>query len=278
MPSAPVRVRGGSGAGRAEVPAVDRALRILHLLAAAPLRLTEIARALHLPKSTTLAILRTLQRHRAVTYDAGSGRYAPGVALLALAGAASTHRELRRIARPLIEQLARRTRETVILHLPEDSGSVIADSVESPQQLRVAAPAGYRLPPLAGAVAKVILASVPERAAAGRLPAALPRFTPHSLTSRAAYLRELRRVRARGYAIDDEEYLPGVRAVSAPVFSAPVWGPDRRLVATLSVVGVASRLSAARLARHARLVRAAAAEISSALSVEPLSEGKVAHG
>lgn len=247
----------GSQSSNGAVPAVDRALRILQTLAASPLRLTEIARRLELPKSTTLAILRTLHRHRAVAYDAASGRYAVGSGLVALAGAAHVHRDLRRIARPVLERLARATHETVILHLPDDGGSIVADREESRLQLRVAAPVGYRLPPFAGAVAKAMLAVLPEREVASQLPRRLPRFTPHSLTSRAAYLRDLRRTRVRGYATDDEEYLSGVRAVSAPVTD-----PDGRVVATLSIVGVKARLPASRGARFGRLVREAAQEVS----------------
>ncbi len=264
------RSRGQVGA----VPAVDRALRILQTLAAAPLRLTEIARRLGLPKSTTLAILRTLRRRRIVAYDPTSARYAVGSGLIALAGGAHAQRDLRRAARPVVERLARATHETVILHLPDDSGSVVADSEESRHQLRVAAPPGYRLPPFAGAVAKVMLAALPEREAAQRIPRTLPRFTPRSITSRATYLRELRRVRIRGYAADDEEYLPGVRAVSAPIA-----GPDGRLLATLSVVGVKTRLSAARAAGFAPLVRQAAGEISRGLAVEmEPADGRATHG
>lgn len=247
---------------RGLVPAVDRAARILEALAAADLRLTEIARGLHLPKSTTLAILRTLHHHRFVAFDARSSRYRLGPALPRLGDLAHSRADLREAARPALGRLARATGETIILHAPDEDGYLILDRVESPQQLRVAAPIGLRLPPLAGAVAKVVLAALsPEEAARRLARRVLPAFTPLSITDRAAYLRELAEVRRRGFASDDEEYLPGVRAASAPITAG-----DGRVVATLSVVGVKARLPEARLRGMVRLLVRAAHDVSRALT------------
>jgi IclR family acetate operon transcriptional repressor len=240
---------------------VDRAVRVLRTLAGAELRLTDIARALGLPKSTTLAILQTLAAHALVTYDDGARRYALGPALVALAGAAQARNTVARAARPYLERLAEQTGETVILHVPDDGGSVILDREESPHQLRVTAPLGLRLPPFAGAVAKALLAWLPEKEVRRRLGARpLPAFTSRSITAPAAYIRELRRVRRQGVARDDEEYLPGVRAVSAPIRASG------RAVATISVVGVKARFTRARMRRAADLVRRAAEQISWALA------------
>lgn len=266
----PHRARSRSLGGA--VPAVDRALRILQALARSPHRLTELARSLDLPKSTTLAILRTLQHHRAVAYDSASGRYSVGSGLLAIAGAAHGDRALYRAARAVIARLAEVTGETVILHVPDDGGSVVADREESRRQLRVAAPLGYRLPPFAGAVAKAMLAF--SGGQSPRIPRGLPRFTPRSISSRAGYLRELQRTRERGYATDDEEYLLGVRAASAPVI-----GPNGSVAAILSIVGVKSRLPVSRLRQFGRLVREGAQEVSGSLAAEvPLEVGRASHG
>ena len=259
----------GARGGRRPVPAVDRAARILQTLAGTELRLTDITRILRLPKSTTLAILRTLQLHRLVGYDPPTGRYRLGSGLLRLAGAAQEWSDLRRVGRPVVERLARQTGETVVVHVPDGEASIIVDRVESRHQLRVTAPLGLRLPPLAGGVGKVMLAALPAAEAARRLARrTVPAFTPRSITSRTAYLRVLERVRRQGFATDDEEYLPGVRAVTAPIFDA-----RGQLLATLSVVGVEDRLPDLRLQQIGRWVRAAAAEISSAFAATPAQSG-----
>jgi len=264
------RPRPGPSPQRARrVPAVERAVRILQALAAAELRLTEIARTLDLPKSTTLALAETLAAHGLVAYDPGPRRYRLGAALAALGGAVQAQSNVRRAARPHLERLVRQTGETAILHVPDGTGSVILDREESPHQLRVTAPLGMRLPPFAGAVAKVFLAALPEREAARLVGRTLPAFTPRSITRPDAYLREVRRVRRQGFARDDQEYLCGVRAVSAPISASG------RVVASLSVVGVAGRLDGTSLRAAATLVHDAAAAVTAELS--PVAPGNRVH-
>ena len=82
----------------------------------------------------------------------------------------------------------------------------------------------------------------------------LPVFTPRSIVDPDAYLDEVARARRRGYAVENEEYLVGVRAVSAAVL-----GRDGRALGTLSVVGVGARM-AGRMKELAEAVVAAAAE------------------
>jgi DNA-binding IclR family transcriptional regulator len=81
-------------------------------------------------------------------------------------------------------------------------------------------------------------------------------FTPRSIVDPDAYLEEVARARRRGYAVENEEYLVGVRAVSAPVL-----GRDGAAIGTLSVVGVGAHM-AGRTRELARAVSAAAAETS----------------
>lgn len=254
------------------VPAVERAVGILQALVRADLRLIDVARELHLPKSTAFAILHTLRRHRFVSLDPRSGRFRLGPGLQALSAAVHTRADLREAAHAALVRLARATGETAILHVSADGGYLILDREESSRQLRVAAPLGLRLPPLAGAVAKAALAALPvdER----RIPRRLPRFTAQSTTTRAAYLRDLRGTRQRGYSTDDEEYLPGVRAVSAPILD-----PAGRVLGMVSVVGVKARVSRARLTAFGRLVRTAAGDVSRTFAADAAPETRrAAHG
>ena len=82
-------------------------------------------------------------------------------------------------------------------------------------------------PLFAGAVGKVFLACMPEEQAAKIVKSkGLPRFTENSIVDPASYYRELKRVREKGYAIDDEEYIMGVRAVASPLMA---WCSRRRI-------------------------------------------------
>ncbi|MDR7474388.1 MAG: IclR family transcriptional regulator [Armatimonadota bacterium] len=244
------------------VPAVDRAVRVLRALAAdgASPRLSDLSQALGVSKSSLSGLLATLEHHGLVERDAESRVYRLGGALMELGSAAQRELDLARAARRPLERLRDTVGETAVLHVPAGDGAVIVARAESRPRLKVVAPLGHRLPPLAGAVAKVLLAHRPEADLAPLLRGGLPAFTRRSVTDPQRYLEELRRVRRRGYALDDEEYLPGVCALSAPVYD--VLG---RLAGTVTVVGSSARLSRSRLRAAAREVRAAAREISQRL-------------
>jgi DNA-binding IclR family transcriptional regulator len=240
------------------VPAVDRAVRVLESLAArGEQSLSGLSRDLGVSKSTLSALLATLEQHAFVERDAVSRRFhlGPGIAKLAMVAAAA-HVDVREAAQPELARLAALSEETAILHLPSGGGTVIAERVEPLHQLKVVAPLGHRLPAFAGSVAKVLLAGLPNEEAETIVRARpLPVFTPRSIVDADAYLNEIARARRRGYAMENEEYLVGVRAVSAPI-------TDRdETIGTLSVVGVGARM-AGRMKELADAVVAAAAATS----------------
>ncbi len=257
-----------SSSGRsAPVPAVDRAARLLLALGDGErdATLTHLARILHIHKSTAHNILATLIRHGFVDRDPATRAYRLGPALAALGGAVSGHRDLAAHARPHLIRLQRLSGETATLHLRDGTGSVILASEESPNQLKVTAPPGHRLPPFAGAVAKVLLAF--GEPPSGPLPPRLPAYTPRTITAPGRYLEELRRVRRAGVAYDEMEYLPGVRAASCPIFGAQ--DGQGEAVGALSIVGVSARLTPRDLRRLAGALRDAARALSAALRPTP---------
>lgn len=251
---APVRV----------VPAVDRAVRLLHALrrASVPRGISELARELDLNKATVRDILLTLEAHGLVERDAATTRFRLGYGLYAFAGALGQQGgDITSLARPFLRALADQTGETAMLTLPDGERLLIVAVEEPASALKISAPVGRRLPLWAGAPAKVLLAALDEVELARRLRAmALPRFTTRSITAPAAYRAALRLVARQGYAVDDEEYLDGVRAVSAPVR-----GASGAVVAALTVVGFSTRLTPERLAVASEAVVAGAAAVSARL-------------
>jgi IclR family acetate operon transcriptional repressor len=244
------------------VPAVARAAGILRALAGRhDATLTDLARTVGIYKSTAHGILGTLSAFELVERDPATRRYRLGPALVALALAARDPEELAALARPYVVHLNRVTGETVALHVPRGDGSVIVASVESSYRLKVTAPPGFRMPPHAGSVAKVLEAfdRIPRPPQAGPLPA----FTPKSITRPDRWTRELAKVRRAGFAVDDVEYQDGIRAVSAPVLAGP---PGRRHVAAAySIIAVASRVSAATLRDWVPALLASARALEDAL-------------
>ena len=252
--------------GSGSVPAVDRAAGILLALGngQGDASLSDLARLLHIHKSTAYGILTTLARHRFVDRDPDTRRYRLGPALAALGRAAVARQDLGVLARPHLVRLRRLSGETATLHLRDGAGSVILASEESAHQLKVVAPPGYRLPPDAGAVAKVLRAFEPGGPGS---PARLTGYTPRSIGDPTRYRQELLHIRRAGVAFDDMEYLSGVRAASAPVFRGTP-GRDAEAIGALSIVGVSARLSPAALRRLAGPLRDAAQALSDALATD----------
>lgn len=242
------------------VPAVARAVGVLRQLGTdgGPHRLTDLSRTLGLSKSTLSNLLGTLEHFGIVERDGDSRAFHLGYGLLELGNAVLRRLDLRQVAGPYLTRLQTQIGETAVLHVAVDAGALIVDRVESDQQLKVVAPIGHRLPRFAGSVAKVFAAQLSDSELSALLrDHPLRAFTPRSITSPQRYRREVSEVRRRGYAVDNEEYLPGVRAVSAPVLDG-----RGRAVATLTIVGSSARLTDARMREAAAAVRAAADGIS----------------
>lgn len=257
------------------MPAVERAVRVLRALqGGGGRRLSDLSQDLGLSMSTLSELLATLEDSAMVERDPVSRAFRLGPAVVELGLAARRDLGITRAARRDLDWLRDTTEETAILHVPSGAEAVIVDATESWHQLKVVAPVGHRLPALAGSVAKVLLAAAPdERLLAALGPGPLRAFTGKSITDQDAYRAELRLVRQRGYAIDDEEYLPGTRAVSAPVT-----GEAGDTVAVITVAGASSRVGRGQLRPLAGQVTAAAARVSERLGAGALagSEARIA--
>ncbi|MFJ2749109.1 IclR family transcriptional regulator [Streptomyces sp. NPDC087297] len=209
---------------------VERALRILPVLAGGPAGLGAVAEALGVHKSTALRLLRTLNEHGLV-YRQTDGRYRLGAQLFALAAEAIENLDVRDIAHPHLMELNRATGHTVHLALHQDDEVVYVDKVDSRYPVRMYSRIGRPVPLTVAAVAKLLLADLPDaerRALADRID--YPRYTARSTPDAAAFLRELDLVREQGWATD-----LGGHEESINCLGAPVHGPDGRVVAALSV-------------------------------------------
>jgi DNA-binding IclR family transcriptional regulator len=95
---------------------------------------------------------------------------------------------------------------------------VYLDRVEAEWALRLHLPVGSTIPAHCSASGKLLIASLPaEQRAALLASMPLARFTEHTLTDRNLMEKELDRISAAGYALDNEEYVAGVACVAVPV-------------------------------------------------------------
>lgn len=243
------------------VPAVDRAVDVLELLARQPgLTMTEIRRHLGLPKSSTFGLLRTLEHRNMVDRSPDTGRYRLGLNLLYLGGTMRARTDVRHMALDTMRQLVVDTQETCHLAVWDRRTMEIMyiEKLESPHWIRLDSFVGHRNPAYCTAVGKVLLAHL-DPAALDRYLTTQPlvRCTPRTLTDPVQLRTTLHQVRLQGYAVDDEEHQQGVRCVAAPVRDA-----DRQAVAAVSVSGLAMRMGDDKLPTLAGQVITAANEIS----------------
>jgi DNA-binding IclR family transcriptional regulator len=176
--------------------------------------LSELAREVELPRSTTHRIVAALEAEEMVS-SGPRGRMRIGPALIRLG--AAERLDLRAEARPHIEALSERLEETVDLAVLEGDEVLFLDQVSSPQRLRAVSAVGSLFPAYCTANGKALLAALPADAVGELLPARLPARTQKTITSRAKLEAELKKIRRRGYAVDREEHTVGICAIGAIV-------------------------------------------------------------
>lgn len=228
-----------------QAPAVRKAFALLRAVADArtPPGLSELAQSMGLSKGTTHGLVGALLAEGALEHDLEGKKLLLGPVLADLFLKRWNFFRIAANVQPLLDDLRNRIGETVFLGAMSCSKGVIVATAEADKPFKISSPPGTVIPLLAGAVGKAFLARMDEtraRALVRRI--GLPRFTPQSVTDENAYLRELHRVRKNGYALDDEEYLAGVKAVAVVL--------DNRSALPMAVwaVGFSAGLDAAKTA------------------------------
>jgi len=202
---------------------VGRAAALLELLAdtSQPLRLTDVARTLHMPFSSTHVLLQTLVQLRFAEVSAGDRQYTPGPRLARLGVRVVSRLDLLEVARPRIASLASQIDEDVYVALYHDTTFSHIERVESGHSLRLNITLGVPRPLHSTAVGKLFLASL-ARAELDTLLSEmeLTRFTPYTITQRDVLMTQLERVRQQGFASSDQESIEGVTSTAAPVYNS----------------------------------------------------------
>jgi IclR family transcriptional regulator, KDG regulon repressor len=248
-------------------PSVKKAFKILQVItdSASGLGVSELAERLKIGKSTVHGITLALEGLGVLVRDPQHKKYTIGYTLLELGRRAYGRMELRDIARGPMERLMEEVGETVFLGVWNRDHITILDMVESRNQLKITSPPGTRLPLLAAATGKVFLSQVEEEKAKEIIQKmGLHRYTMKSVVDPKAFAVEVEQTRKRGYALDDEEYLLGVRAVAAPLALGP-YPPS-----AIWVVGFSSSL-------HDRKVEKVVAEIRKTTQEITRNFEKIAH-
>jgi DNA-binding IclR family transcriptional regulator len=221
---------------------VDAAAKALELLSVFSFReprlsLADLAKRTGIPRATAFRLLSTLEQSGFLAKDHGA--YQLGIKCFVLGNIVAGGLDLRETAHPHLVALRDTTRETTQIAILDHWQVVYLERVPSPYPSGfMRTRAGAILPAYCTGLGKTLLAYSPEAEveawAAGQK---FPALTPHTITSAKRLLKELRVIRERGYAIDDEEREKGVKCLAAPVRNH-----SGGVVAAVSVAGPIDRL------------------------------------
>jgi DNA-binding IclR family transcriptional regulator len=244
-------------------PSVKKAFKILETISDSPtgLGVSELSKRLGMGKSTVHGITMGLEALGVLVRDPLQKKFNLGYTLLELSRRAYGKIQLRDIARGPMGQLMEKVGETVFLGVMNGDHVTILDVVESNNDMKITSPPGTRLPLLAAATGKVFLAQLEEKKAKEIIQGmGLVRFTSKSIMDQKKFMKELEETKKRGYAIDDEEYMLGVRAIAAPIQTgspppAAIW-----------LVGFSSSLTDQKMERMILEIRSTAQEIRQSMN------------
>ena len=243
-----------------QVQSLSRALKLLNALAvhSQGLSLSEVAGFVGLPNSTAHRLLTTLQNERYVRFESERSLWLIGVQAFCVGAAFVRSRDLVTIARPYMRRLMEQSGETVNLAIADRGEVIYIAQVETQKMMRAIAGPGGRAPMHCSGLGKALLA-VAEPAAAEKLMAGmdLARETAHTLVTLDDLRRDLDRVRAQGYAVDNEEIVVGLRCVAAVIYDE-----HASPLAALSVSGPTARITEQRIPVLGEAVAGIAAEIT----------------
>jgi DNA-binding IclR family transcriptional regulator len=204
----------------AQATSLVKALRVLLALEDCPegRGVTDIARALGLPKSAVHRLLSTFQAHGFVQQQPQNRRYTLGPTLARLGLRAADVFTPCRLAHPFLETLAREVGETVFLGVLQQASVVIVDKVEHGRVLRISPALGTALPLYQTALGKLLLAFSPP-AQQERLLDTFPKpatvFAGERLPG--GLRQELGAIVQQGFAVSLGEWEPDVCCLAVPV-------------------------------------------------------------
>lgn len=232
------------------VQSVARIFAIIELLAAHPggMSLQQLAAESGLAKSTAHRLLASLIQLGYAVQDSFTTHYRLTLKMFELSSGIVNDLDVMGVARPHLDRLANRSGEAVHLVIRDGADIVYIYKAEA-GGMRMSSRVGMRAPMYCTGVGKAMLATLPYREVEGVWAQSRPKkLTEHTITALPQLLEQLARVRADGYAVDDEENELGIRCIA---LALP--GPSGKAEAAFSISGLVPHMGPERLAQLAAL-------------------------
>lgn len=244
--------------------AVDRALSIIEIVSQSKQGMSnaDLSRRLEIPKSSASYILRVLENRAYLQRDAG-GKYRLGLKLMSLTGDALTHMDVREVAKPELLNFLKKSRlPEAHLAVLDNGRAVYIEKVENEKSfIRMDIWIGHRLPIHTTAIGKILVSQMTEEQILSILELrGMEKKTRQSITSEQKFLREMKKVKEYGIAIDNEENADGVRCIAAPIYDA-----NGNIAAAFGTSSTILHIDKTQLPKIVEIIKKSAANVSKQL-------------
>ncbi|TVQ22888.1 MAG: IclR family transcriptional regulator [Spirochaetaceae bacterium] len=240
---------------------IAKALHIIEAMAASegPMRLQDIGKTVRLPASTVLRFLKTLMDHDYVEQNPDTLQYFLTLKLCAVADQVKRQVKIRDVVHPHLLSLSRKLGEATSLAVERDMLVVYIDVVEGPDHMLQTLQRIGKIAPMntTGVGKALLLDATADEVDALIKSRGLPKPTSRTISTKKSLVAELKAIRDRGYAIDDEECEMGVRCVAVPLRDY-----SGKVVAAMSTSGPIARMTPDRIEKIGKQFIAAAATVS----------------
>lgn len=246
--------------------AIEKALLVIEEMTAArrPVPLAALADSTGLPKQTVHRILQQLEETKMVRRGFRADHFVAGARLRKLALSALQAAMTTLPVHAVLESLVADVGESANIGVLSGFSVVYLDRVEYAWPLRLQISPNDRLPAHCVAIGKLLLAFLPDRLRLDLLRSArLERFTDSTVTEPALLERELAAIRRQDYALNNQEFHPGLLGAAVPIRRQ-----DGEVVAALAIHGVAPRVTPDGLRAQLPRMREAAERLGELLTAD----------
>ena len=215
-----------------------------------PLGLTEITNKTKISKSTVYNILNTLIYYNLIKKDEISKKYSLGVSLPSLSASVIGSLDIRNIAKPYMQSLAKKTKSTVTLGIRNGNQFTFIERIDGVRNVRFFCDIGKDVKLFKGAASKAYFANLNER----------DQMEVYKEDELEKYKEEIEEIRNRGYSISNEEVDKGVIAYGAPIFNH-----DNEVAGAIAIANIVGVLSEDKLRDNIEKLLKTAKQISNEL-------------
>lgn len=226
-----------SGSNSRRVKSVETSMAIINLIANDDFTLTELAAELDMAKATVHNHVTTLQELGYVVRE--GDRYHVSLKFLKLGNIARNRQQFYAYAKQEADATMEETNERCLVMGVEDDRGVYIYETKGMQGIKTDSKVGNEVDLHCTAVGKAYLAEFDDDVVRQKVTqTGLPQFTDETITDIDKFLEELEKIRERGYAVNDEERIPGMRAVGSSIVTE-----DGEILGSISISGPTTRVS-----------------------------------